>query len=99
MTRVPMILNPSAGGGRLLRQQKRLTDAAAAFMRKNWLALAPPGKTQAPRVHTTSLIAFFSFLGSMTTNTFGNRSIARMPLRLRNILRNSRFNDDCIFFE
>ena len=30
MTRVPVILNPIAGGGRLLRQQKRLVDVAAA---------------------------------------------------------------------
>ena len=46
-----------------------------------------------------SLMAFFSFLGSITTKHSGNRASVRMPPRLRSILRYSRRSEDCIFFE
>ena len=100
---VPVVLAFDDGVGQLLNDQ---------LDRANAVVIAGIGRStrsgsQSVSIRATvvmpslraSLIAFFSFFGSITTMHSGRRFIVRMPLRLRNILRYSRLNADCIFFE
>jgi diacylglycerol kinase family enzyme len=72
MTRVPVILNPTAGGGRLLRQQKRLVDAAAACGADLdiWISESPDHTLElARRAAADSLALVLAYGGDGTYNT------------------------------